>query len=91
MREAAQAGLQAADIDWGVREGAPREHGIDGHGAVRALAAHAARGVGVVVAALFGRRVVRNHRVDVAGVDEHGVARPAHGGEVVFVAEVGLG
>ena len=91
MREAAQAGFQTADIDGRIRERAAREHGIDGHGAVGTLAAHAARGVSIVVTALFGCRVVRDHRVDVAGVDEHGVARTTHFDEVVLVAEVGLG
>ena len=91
MGEAAQTGLDAADVDGHIGEGAAGEHGIDGHGAVGALAAHPARGVGVVVAALFGGGVVGDHRVDVARVDEHGVARTAHRNEIGFIPEIGLG
>ena len=90
MRKAAQAGFDAAEVDRHIRERAPRKHGIHGHRAVRPLARLAARGVGVVRAALFGGRVVRDHRVDVAAVDEHRIARTAHLDKVVLIVEIRL-
>ena len=90
VRKSAQTGLNAAEIDRRFREGAPRKHGIDGYRTVRALAAHTARRVCIVRTALFRRGVVRDHRVDVAAVDEHRVARTAHLEKVVLIAEIRL-
>ena len=90
MREAAQAGFNAAEVDRHIRERAPREHRVHGHRAVGAPACLAAGGVGVVRAALFGGCVVRDHGVDVAAVDEHCIARAAHGGKVAFIVEIRL-
>ncbi len=91
MRKTAQGRLDAAQVNGRVREGAARQHGIDGHGAVGAAAALAAGGVGVVRAALLRRRVVRDHGVDIAAVDQHGVARLPHCGKVGLAVEIGLG
>ena len=41
--------------------------------------------------ALFGDRIVGNHRVDVAAVDENGIARPSHREEIRLRAEIRLG
>ena len=90
VRKSAQTGLNAAEIDRRFREGAPRKHGIDGYRTVRPLAAHTARRVRIVRTALFRRGVVRDHRVDVAAVDEHRIARTAHLEEVVLIAELRL-
>ena len=90
VRKSAQTGLNAAEIDRRFREGAPRKHGIDGYRTVWALAAHTARRVCIVRTALFRRGVVRDHRVDVAAVDEHSIARTAHFKEVVLIAEIRL-
>ena len=88
--KSAQTGFNAAEIDRRFREGAPRKHGIDGYRTVRALAAHTARRVRIVRTALFRRGVVRDHRVDVAAVDEHRIARTAHFEKIVLIAEIRL-
>ena len=68
----------------------PCQHGIDGHGAVGALAAYAARRVSVIMAAFFCRRIVCNHGVDIAGIDKHGIARLTHGFKIMGAGEVRL-
>ena len=90
MREAAQTGFDAAEIYRRIRERAARQHGINGDGAIRALAAHTAGRVGIIRAAFFCGGVVRDHRVDVAAVDEHRIARTAHLEEVVLIAKIRL-
>ena len=90
VRKSAQTGFNAAEIDRRCREGAPRKHGIDGYRTVRALAAYTARRVRIVRTALFRRGVMRDHRVDVAAVDEHRIARTAHFEKVVLIVEIRL-
>ena len=91
VRKAAQGGLQSAEINRDIGERPTRQLGIDRNRAVGTLSAHAARGVGVIMPALFGYRIVGNHRVDVAAVDEDGIARPSHREEIRLRAEVRLG
>ena len=90
VRKATQTRLDAAEINRRVRERAASEHGIDGNGAVGTLAAFTARRIRIVRAALFRRGVVRDHRIDVAAVDEHRVARTAHRQEITLVVEIRL-
>ncbi len=68
--EAAQAGLQAADDDGDVPKDLPDLVGVDNGGPVGPQAGPIARGVGVVMAALFGGGVVGHHGVDVSPADE---------------------
>ena len=91
MRKAAQACLQSADDDGDVAEGLAAAVGVYDGRAVGAKTHAAAGGVEVLRAALFCRRVVRDHRVDIAAADHHAVARAAHCAEGVGAVPVGLG
>ena len=91
VRKAAQACLQSADDDGDVAEGLAAAVGVYDGRAVGAKTHAAAGGVEVLRAALFCRRVVRDHRVDVAAADHHAVARTAHRAESVRAVPVRLG
>ena len=70
MGDAAKGCLDAADHDGlGVLEGLAHETRVHEDGAVGAAVVHAARGEVVVVAALSGGGVVRDHRVHASGRD----------------------
>ena len=91
VRKAAQACLQSADDDGNVAEGLAAAVGVYDGRAVGAKTHAAAGGVEVLRAALFCRRVVRDHRVNVAAADHHAVARTAHRAESVRAVPVRLG
>ena len=91
VRKAAQARLQSADDDGDIAEGLAAAVGVHDGRAVGPQAHPVAGGVEVLRAALFRRRVVRDHRVDVAAADHHAVARAAHRAEGVRAVPVGLG
>ena len=91
MRKAAQGGLDPADDHRRVGKGLSGAVAVNDDGAVGAAAALPAGGIEVVAAPLFGHGVVGDHRVEIAGVDQHGEARPAHGAEGVRRVPVGLG
>lgn len=91
MRKAAQARLQSADDDGDIAEGFAAAVGVYDGRAVGAKTHAAAGGVEVLRAAFFRRRVVRDHRVNVAAADHHAVARTAHRAESVRAVPVGLG
>ena len=90
VRKAPQARLDAAEIDRRIGEGTACEHGIDGDGAVGTFAALAAGGIGIVRAAFFRGGIVRDHRVNIAAVDEHRIARPSHREKIMLIAEIRL-
>ena len=50
----------------------------------------AAGGIGIVRAAFFRRGIVRDHRVNIAAVDEHRIAWPSHREEIMLIAEIRL-
>ena len=89
--KAAQARLQSADDDGDVAEGLAAAVGVHDGRAVGPQAHPVAGGVEVLRAALFCRRVVRDHRVDVAAADHHAVARTAHRAEGIRAVPVRLG
>ena len=91
VRKAAQACLQSADDDGDIAEGLAAAVGVHDGRAVGPQAHPVAGGVEVLRAALFRRRVVRDHRVDVAAADHHAVARTAHRAESVRAVPVRLG
>ena len=66
MRDAAQAALNAAEHDGGVREGLAAALAVNDGRAIRSLAAHITRGVGVVAADFAVRRVAVDHGIHVA-------------------------
>ena len=89
--KAAQARLQPADDDGNVAPGFAAAVRIDNGRAVGPQAHLAAGRVEVTRAVLFRRRVVCDHRVDVAAADHHAIARAAHLTEGVRAVPVGLG
>ena len=91
VRKAAQARLQSADDDGQVAEGLAAAVGVHDRRAVGPQTHFAAGGVEVLIAVLFRRRVVRDHRVDIAAADHHAVARAAHRAEGVGAVPVRLG
>ena len=80
--KAAQARLQAADDDRHIGEGLPRPVRVHDGRSVRAQARLFAGRIEILAAALFGRRVVCNHGVQVAGAYQNGKLRSAEGGKV---------
>ena len=89
--KAAQARLQSADDNGNVAEGFAAAVRIDNGRAVGPQAHLAAGRVEVTRAVLFRRRVVCDHRVDVAAADHHAVAWATHCAEGVRAVPVGLG
>ena len=90
MREAAGGSLNPADDDRHITIGLTDAVTIDDHSAVGPLACLAACRIPVVAAALFRRRIVRNHRIDIARVDEKAQPRTAERGERRTGAPIGL-
>ena len=89
--EAAQAGLQPTDDDGDVAEHLPHPVGVDDSGPVGAQARLPAGRVGVIVAALFRRRIVGHHGVQVPAGDQHPQPGASQGGEGLRPPPVGLG
>ena len=89
--EAAQARLERAEDDRHVgAEGLARAVAVDDGRAVGPAAGALAGGVKILAAAALGRRVVRDHGVEIARADEHAQPRPAHGAEGLRVVPVRL-
>ncbi len=91
MRDAAQAGLDAADDDRHVLVGLAAALGVGGHRAVGALAVLVVGGVGVVVAQAAVRGVVVHHRVHVARAHAEEQVGPAELAEGLRRGPVRLG
>ena len=91
VREAAQTGLDAAEDDRCFLVGAADQVGVDDRGVIRPQPHFPARRVGVHTAALFGNRVVVDHRIHIAGGDEEAELRLAERGDARGVAPVRLG
>ncbi len=90
MRDAAQRSLDAAQHDRHMLVGFLAALAVDQACAVRTLAGHAARGIGVIGANLLVRGIAVDHRVHVAGSDTEKQIRLAELHEVVFGLPVGL-
>ena len=91
VREAAQARLERAEDDRHIgAEGLACAVAVDDGRAVRPTAGALAGGVKILAAAALGRRVVRDHGVEIAGADEYAQPRPAHGAEGLRVVPVRL-
>ncbi len=90
MRKPAKRSFQPAEVHGHIRERLPGKHSVDGYGAVGALAPDPAGGVGIIMPPFFRCRIMGDHRIEVACVYQHRIARPAHLQEIVFVAEIGL-
>ena len=89
--KAAQTGLQAADHQRNVPKGLPHLVGIDDHRPVGPQAGPIARGIGVVMAALFGHGIVGHHGVDVAAGEQNTQPRAAQCCKGASLAPVRLG
>ena len=81
VREPAQRRLHAAEQDGDAGERLPRAVGVHGAGAVGPQPGLPARGIEILAAALFRRRVVRDHAVEIARADKNAQLRPPHGRE----------
>ena len=91
VRKATQARLERAENDRHIgAEGLARAVAVDDSGAVGAAAGALAGGVKILAAAALGRRVVRDHGVEIARADEHAQPRPAHGAEGLRIVPVRL-
>jgi hypothetical protein len=91
MRDAAQAAFDAAEHDGRVREGFAAALAVDDGGTVGPLAAHVARGVGVVGADFAVRRVAVDHGIHVAAGHAPKQVGFAQGLEGLGAGPVGLG
>jgi hypothetical protein len=91
VRDAAQAGLDAADHHRHVAPGLLAALRVDQRGAVGPLAAGAAGRVGVVAADLAIGRVAVDHRIHVAGGHAEEQVRLAQGRKASALLPVGLG
>ncbi len=90
VRNAAQRSFDATQHDWYMLVGFLAALAVDQTCAVRTLAGHAARGIGVIGANLFVRGIAVDHRVHIAGRDTEKQIRLAELHEVVFGLPVGL-
>ena len=91
VRDATQAGFDAADDDRHVVERFAHALRVDDHRAIGSLAALAAGRVGIVAADAAIRGVAIHHRIHVAGGDAEEQVRLAEPFEVGGRAPVGLG
>ena len=87
----AQAGLDAADDNGRAGEGLSCPVGIHDDRPVGALARDTAGGIVILGSPALCHRIVSNHRVNVARIDEHAVSGLAHGKEIIGIVPVGLG
>ena len=78
MREPAQRGLHPAEQDGDAGERLPRAVGVHGAGAVGPQPGLTAGGIEILAAALFRRRIVRDHAVEIARADENAELGPPH-------------
>ncbi len=86
MRKPAERGLHPAEQDRNAGERLPRAVGIHGAGAVGPQPGLPSGRIEILAAALFCRRVVRHHAVEIARADENAEFRPPHrleGGSIV--------
>ena len=90
VRDAPQAGLDAADHDRHVLIGLARALRVHDHGAVGTLAAFAAGRVGVVRADFSVGGIAVDHRIHVAGGDAEKKLRPTERLKCLGRAPVGL-
>ena len=78
MREPAQRRLHPAEQDGDAGERLPRAVGVHGAGAVGPQPGLPAGGIEILAAALFRRRIVRDHAVKIARADENAELGPPH-------------
>src|SRR5471032_2327615 len=90
VRDATQGRFDAAEYDRHMFVGFLAALAVDQAGAIRTLARHAARGIGVIGADFLVRGVAVDHRVHVASSDTEEQVRLAELHEVVFGLPVRL-
>ena len=90
MRDAAQAGLDAADHNWACRIRLAAALGIDDDSAIRPRATAAAGGVAVIMAKTAIRSVAVHHRIHVAAGDAEEKIRLAQRLEWLGALPIGL-
>ena len=78
MRKPAERGLHPAEQDRDAGERLPRAVGIYRTGAVGPQPGFPSGGIKILAAALFRRRIVRHHAVQIACADENAELRPPH-------------
>ena len=91
MRDAAQAGLDAADDDWHVLEGFTTALGVDIHRAIWPFAAFPARGVGIVTANFTIRGIAIDHGIHIASAHAEKQIGPTQAREVLRIPPIRLG
>ena len=89
--EPAQGCLDAADDDGQVGPGPLDQVGIDDHCPVGPAPRQTAGGVGVLFPPALCHGVMGHHGIDVARIDQGGIAGPAHGQQLVGRVVIGLG